>query len=207
MSQIRLVTVEVEDAGATQALHRALGVDDSVRSRPAAAESSGFRGFALSLVVPHPSDVRSLVDAATDVGAAALKPPAKSLWGYGAVLRSPGGTVWTLASATKKDAAPAPTPPAERQDELVLQLGVADVAASKQFYLDQGFSVAKSYGRKYVEFTTGAITLTLSKVSGLAKSVGLSAGGTGSHRLVVHGDGTEFTDPDGFVWEAVREAP
>lgn len=37
---------------------------------------------------------------------------------------------------------------------ILLQQGVADVAASKQFYVDRGLAVAKSYGRRYVEFDT-----------------------------------------------------
>jgi hypothetical protein len=76
------------------------------------------------------------------------------------------------------------------------------VAASKRFYVDRGFPVAKSYGRRYVEFDTGPITLTLNKRPGLAKVAGVSADGTGSHRLTVGSDAGPFTDPDGFVWVA-----
>jgi hypothetical protein len=36
----------------------------------------------------------------------------------------------------------------------------------------------------------------------LAKVAGVSADGTGSHRLTVASDAGPFTDPDGFVWEA-----
>jgi hypothetical protein len=43
--------------------------------------------------------------------------------------------------------------PGHRQiGEIVLQLGVADVAASKRFYVDRGLTVTKSYGRRYAEF-------------------------------------------------------
>src|SRR5690606_15256237 len=38
----------------------------------------------------------------------------------------------------------------------VLLLGVADVASGKRFYADRGLAVAKSYGRKYVEFVASA---------------------------------------------------
>jgi hypothetical protein len=37
----------------------------------------------------------------------------------------------------------------------------------------------------------------------LAKVAGVSADGTGSHRLAIGSDTGNFADPDGFVWEAV----
>jgi hypothetical protein len=46
------------------------------------------------------------------------------------------------------------TTPGGDLDEIVLLLGAADVAASKRFYLDRGLEVARSFGRKYVEFAT-----------------------------------------------------
>jgi hypothetical protein len=72
-------------------------------------------------------------------------------------------------------------------------LGVADVAASKRFYVDQGLSVAKSCGRKYVEFATASspVKLALYGRRALAKDAGVSPGDAGP-----------FTDPDGFAWEA-----
>jgi hypothetical protein len=127
-----------------------------------------------------------------------LKPAAKSLWGYGGVVQAPDGTIVTVASSSKKD-----TGPATREiDELVLQLGVADVAASKRFYADRGFDVAKSYGRRYVQFDSGPVTLALYKRRGLAKVSGVSPDGSGSHRIAVGSDAGPFTDPDGFGWEA-----
>jgi hypothetical protein len=36
----------------------------------------------------------------------------------------------------------------------------------------------------------------------LAKDAGVAPEGTGSHRIVIGGDGGPFTDPDGFEWEA-----
>ena len=98
----------------------------------------------------QPATVNGLIDAALDAGATSLKPAAKSLWGYGGVVQAPDGTIWKVATSAKKD-----TGPATRQiDEIVLLLGVADVAASKRFYVDRGLAVAKSFGRKYVEFAT-----------------------------------------------------
>src|SRR5690606_11666536 len=128
-------------------------------------------------------------------GATSLKPAAKSLWGYGGVVQAPDGTIWTVASSAKKDTGPA----TEQIDEFVLQLGVADVAASKRFYVDRGFAVARSFGRRYVEFDTGPIKLTLYRRGALAKVAGVTADGSGSHRLVIGGDAEAFTDPDGFT--------
>ena len=99
---------------------------------------------------PSQPTVNGLIDAALDAGATSLKPAAKSFWGYGGVVQAPDGTIWKVATSAKKD-----TGPATRQiDQIVLLLGVADVAASKRFYVDRGLAVAKSFGRKYVEFAT-----------------------------------------------------
>jgi predicted lactoylglutathione lyase len=198
MASIEFVTIEVADTSRQLLLHRRLRLGRS--SAPASLGGTDDRLPRLHAVarrVPA-STVNGLVGAALDAGATSLKPPAKSLWGYGGVVQSPDGTILTVASSAKKD-----TGPATRQiDEIVLQLGVADVAASKRFYVDRGFAVAKSYGRRYVEFDTGPIKLTLHKRRALAKVAGVSADGTGSHRLTVGSDAGPFTDPDGFVWEA-----
>lgn len=104
----------------------------------------------------------------------------------------------TFASSSKKD-----TGPATRQvDDVVLQLGVDDVAASRQFYADHGFTVAKSFGRKYVEFDTGAVTLTLNRRKSLAKVAGVDPDGSDAHGVVIGGADGAFTDPDGFRWES-----
>lgn len=198
MATIEFVTIESEDVGAAEAFSAAaFDVRDRVRVRASQEPRSGFRGFTMSIVVSQPATVRNLIDSAVDAGATVLKPAAKSLWGYGGVVQAPDGTIWTVASSSKKDTAPA-TP---RIDEIVLQLGVADVAASKQFYAERGLTVAKSYGRKYVELDTGPVGLTLNKRAALAKTVGVPADGTGSHRLAIGSDAGAFTDPDGFIWE------
>lgn len=198
MGTIDFVTIEVADTAAAEAFYAAaFGLGDRVRVRASQPDTSGFRGFTLSLVVPQPSNVDQLIDSAHGAGATVLKPAARSLWGYGGVVQAPDGTVWTIASSSKKD-----TGPVSREiDALVLQLGVADVAASKQFYLDRGLSVAKSFGSRYVEFDTGAVKLTLNRREALAKAAGVPAAGTGSHRLMIGGDAGAFTDPDGFGWE------
>jgi predicted lactoylglutathione lyase len=139
------------------------------------------------------------MDAAVAAGATPLKPAAKSLWGYGGALRAPDGAIWTVASSAKKDTGPA----TRKIDEFVLQLGVEDVAASKRFYVDRGLAVAKSYGRRYVEFATSSspVKLALNKRRALAKVAGVSPDGTGSHRVAIGSDAGPFTDPDGFAWE------
>ncbi|TDD25300.1 glyoxalase [Nonomuraea diastatica] len=201
MASIECVTFEVADPEAAGDIYTtAFDLGTRVRLRSPAAPTTGFRGFTLSLVVSQPATVNALVDAALGAGATVLKPAAKSLWGYGGVVQAPDGTLWTVASSSKKD-----TGPATRQiDETVLQLGVADVAASKQFYVDRGFAVTKSYGRRYVEFAapSSPIKLSLYKRRALAKVVGVAPDGTGSHRLTIGSDAGPFTDPDGFVWEA-----
>jgi hypothetical protein len=84
-----------------------------------------------------------------------------------------------------------------RIDDLVVLLGVTDMTASKQFYVDRGLTVARSFGRKYVEFdlSNGPIKLALYGRRALAKVAGVSAEGTGSHRLAIGTDAGDFTDP------------
>ena len=199
MTSIEYITLEVADPTAANRFYPgALGLGAQVRVRASEAPTTGFRGFTLSLVVSQPATVNGLIGAALDAGATVLKPAAKSLWGYGGVVQVPDGTILTVASSTKKD-----TGPATRQiDDIVLQLGVADVAASKRFYVDRGLAVAKSYGRRYVEFDSGPVKLTLYKRRALAKVAGVSSDGTGTHGIVVGSDAGPFTDPDGFTWEA-----
>jgi predicted lactoylglutathione lyase len=201
MTSIDHIMLEATDPEAADHFYAsAFGLGDLVRVRASDAPTTGFRGFTMSLVVSQPATVDGLVDAAVDAGATPLKPPAKSLWGYGGALRAPDGTIWTLASSSKKN-----TGPATRQiDEIVLQLGAADVAASKRFYVDRGFDVGKSYGRRYVELATPSSPLKVAilKRDALAKVAGVPPEGTGSHRIAVCSDAGPFTDPDGFVWEA-----
>jgi hypothetical protein len=198
MASIEFVTLEVADPEAADRFNTAaFGLGPRVCVRASETPTTGFRAFTLSLIVSQPATVNGLIGAALDAGATPLKPAAKSLWGYGGVVQAPDGTIWTVASSTKKD-----TGPATRQiDDVVLQLGVADVAASKRFYVDSGLAVAKSYGGRYVELDTGPVKLTLYKRRALAKVAGVAPDGTGSHRLVIGSDAGPFTDPDGFAWE------
>jgi predicted lactoylglutathione lyase len=201
MISIESVTLEVADHTADNSFYaEAFGLDTQVRLRAAAAPTTGFRGYTLSLTVSQPANVNSLIDAALEAGASTLKPAAKSLWGYGGVVQAPDGAIWKVATSSKKDTGPA----TKQFDQMVLLLGVADVAASKKFYLDHGLTVARSFGRKYVEFATDSspVKLALYGRRALAKDAGVAPEGTGSHRLMIGSDAGSFTDPDGFAWEA-----
>jgi predicted lactoylglutathione lyase len=165
--------------------------------RASEAPSSGFRAFTLSLVVSQPATVDELLGAAVNAGATPLKPAKKSFWGYGGVVQAPDGTIWKVATSSKRNSGPA----TRQVDEIVLLLGVADVVASKQFYVDRGLEVGRSFARAYVEFTTTDIKLALYKRRALAKDAGVSPDGAGSHRIAIVSDVGRFTDPDGFAWE------
>ncbi|GAA1303889.1 glyoxalase [Streptomyces sanglieri] len=206
MASIETVTLEVADPAAAERFYAtAFGLDTQIRLRASEAPTTGFRGFTLALTVSRPATVDSLIDAALDAGATSLKPAAKSLWGYGGVVQAPDGTIWKVATSAKKD-----TGPATRQiDEIVLLLGVADVVASKRFYVGQGLAVAKSFSRMYVEFAAGEspVKLALYRRRALAKDLGVPPEGTGTHGLVIGGAASgPFTDPDGFAWEAASSA-
>ncbi|MER7495068.1 glyoxalase [Streptomyces pharetrae CZA14] len=207
MNSIDFVTLEVADtAAAARFYSTAFGLDSAqVRLRGSQAPTTGFRGFTLSLVVSQPGNVDALVGAAREAGATVLKPASKSLWGYGGVVQAPDGTIWQIATSAKKD-----TRPVTRDvDEIVLLLGVEDVKASKQFYVGQGLTVGKSFGGKYVEFAAGpgTVKLSLYKRRALAKVAGVPADGSGSHRIVLSGATSPFSDPDGFVWESTVPVP
>ncbi len=197
---ITSVTLEVPDPAAADAFyHAAFGLGPLLNLRASDAPTTGFRGFTLSLVVSQPSTVDALVGAALDAGATALKPVTKGFWGYGGVICAPDGTIWKVATSAKKD-----TGPASREiDDVVLLLGATDVAATKRFYVGHGFEVARSFGRKYVEFASSPshVKLALYGRRALAKDAGVPQEGTGSHRIVMRSDAGSFTGPDGFAWE------
>jgi predicted lactoylglutathione lyase len=204
MTNIDTITLEVADPTAARRFYTtAFGLDTQIRLRASQAPTTGFRGFTLSLTVSQSADVDALIDAALAAGATAPKPAVKSLWGYGGVVQAPDGTIWKVATSAKKNTGPA----TRHIDDIVLLLGATDVAASKRFYLDHGLTVAKSFGRMYVEFAAGTspVKLALYRHRALAKDAGVPPEGTGSHRLAIGGTGS-FTDPDGFTWEATSMA-
>jgi catechol 2,3-dioxygenase-like lactoylglutathione lyase family enzyme len=201
MTSIETVTLEVADPTAADRFYTAaFGADTPVRTRASESPTTGFRGFTLSLTVSGPATVRGFIDAALEAGATSLKPVTKSFWGYGGVVQAPDGTIWKVATSEKKDSGP----DTRQFDEFVLLLGVADVAATKRFYVDHGLPVAKSYGRKYVQFATPSspVGFGLYGRRALAKDAGVTPDGTGSHRLTIGSDAGPFTDPDGFAWES-----
>ncbi|MFF7244686.1 glyoxalase [Embleya sp. NPDC008237] len=205
MATIASVTLDVADPSAAHHFYAtAFGLDTQLRLRASNAPTTGFRGFALALTVSQPADVDALIGAALEGGATSLKPATKSLWGYGGVVRAPDGTIWKVATSEKKNTGPA----TRTIDDIVLLLGVADVVASKRFYVERGLVVAKSFSRVYVEFAAGAgpVKPALYRRRALAKDVGVAPDGTGSHRLTIGGDAGTFTDPDGYAWEAAVPA-
>jgi hypothetical protein len=200
MTSIESVTLEVPDPSTAEAFYdSAFGLGSKLALRASETPTSGFRGFTLSLVVSQPATVDELIGAALDAGATSLKPVKKGFWGYGGVVRAPEGTIWKVATSSKKNSGPA----TRQIDQVVLLLGTADVAASKRFYTDRGLEVARSFGRKYVEFAgdSAPVKLALYGRRALAKDAGVDAEGTGSHRIVIGNDVGSFTDPDGFAWE------
>lgn len=200
MTSIASLTLGVTDPSAAESFYRkAFDGAVPVLTRADETPTTGFRGFTVSLVVSQPSTAAALIDATLAAGATALKPAAKSFWGYGGVVQAPDGTIWKIATSEKKDTGPA----TRRVDDVVLLLGVADMVASKRFYVDRGLTVAKSFGRKYTEFasTPGTVKLALYGRRGLAKDAGVAPDGSGSHRLTIGGDAGAFTDPDGFDWQ------
>jgi catechol 2,3-dioxygenase-like lactoylglutathione lyase family enzyme len=198
MTSLDAITLEVADLAAAERFYaNAFGLGSRLRLREARGPATGFRGFTLSLTVAQPADVNVLIGAALDAGATVLKPAAKSMWGYGGVVQAPDGTIWKVATSAKKDTGPT----TGQIESIVLLLGATDVGASRQCYLDQGFTVGKSFGRMYVEFaSSGPVKLALYRRRALAKDAGVSPEGSGSHRIVMNG-AARFTDPDGFAWE------
>jgi predicted lactoylglutathione lyase len=206
-TSLEYVTLEVDDLTAAERFYTAaFGLGPQVRLQASEAPTSGFRAFTLSLVVSQPASVNAFVRAALDAGATSLKPAGKQFWGgYSGVVQAPDGTIWKVATSSKKN-----TGAATREiDEIVLLLGVADFVASKRFYVDHGLQVAKSFARAYVEFAAPSkhIKLGVYKRRALAKDAGVSPDGSGSHRLVIASDAGPFTDPDGFAWHAPVEDP
>ncbi|MFI7004662.1 glyoxalase [Nocardia sp. NPDC050175] len=198
---IESVTLEVSDPGAATAFYdAAFGLGDKLHIRATDTPTNGFRGYILSLVVSQPSTVDSLIGTALDAGAATIKPAKKSFWGYGGVIQAPDGAIWKVATSAKKDTGPA----TRAVDDFVVLLGVDNVKATKQFYVDRGLTVGKSFGSKYVEFEAPAssVKLALYGRKAAAKDAGVDPEGTGSHRIVLGSGIGPFVDPDGFVWEA-----
>jgi hypothetical protein len=205
MTAIHHLTFDVAESAAADAWYAAaFGIGDRIRVREGQPPTTGFRGFAVSLVVAQPSIVDSLTGTAIEGGATVLKPAAKGFWGYSGVLRDPYGVIWKIATSAKKNTGPA----GRDVDDIVLLLGASDVGATKRHYLGHGLPLTKSFGSKYVEFGTAPIKLALYTRRAAAKDLGVDAAGTGSHRLTIGADAGTFADPDGFAWApALAPAP
>jgi predicted lactoylglutathione lyase len=199
MTSFESLTLEVSDLETAGTFYQAVGLSPYLNLRATDETTTGFRGFALSLVVSQPGDVDAIISAGLEAGGTTLKAAEKSFWGYGGVVLAPDGTILKVATSKKKDSGPA----TKNIDQVALLLGVADVKASKRFYVERGLTVAKSFGGKYVEFATpaSAVTLALYPRRALAKDTAVSEEGTGSRRIVIGSDAGSLTDPDGFVWE------
>jgi len=200
MSFIDTLIIEAAYPAAARAFYdRAFGPGLPVEVRAGESPTSGFRGFHISLSLAQPADVDALAESAVAAGAEVIKPVTKSLWGYGGVLRAPDGAIWKVVSSSKKNTGPV----SRAYQSVVLLIGADDVAASKAYYVERGFGVAKSFGRKYVEFESGggAVTLGLLGRKALAKDAGVPMAGSDTHRLALRGGTSAGTDPDGFAWE------
>ncbi|GAA1963789.1 VOC family protein [Agromyces allii] len=198
------LVVETDDTERARAFYAAaFDLGDRIRVRRSEAPTSGFRGFTISLLASQPANVHALYDSAIAAGATAVKPVSKSLWGVGGTFRAPDGSVWTIATSSKKD-----TTPAEREiDSIVLLLGPADVGAAKRFYTERGLRAGKSFGA-YVEFELpgSPVQFGLNARKALAKAAGVPLDGDGSHRLAIGGGAAAFSDLDGFAWEPAADA-
>ncbi len=145
------------------------------------AKLSRFRDLARGR---RPYGRRFLPRSRDRAGATVLKPAKKSFWGgYGGVVQAPDGAIWKVASSSKK-----PTgAPTREFDDLVLLLGVDDVAATKQFYVDRGFTVggrATAANTSSSRAARGSVKLALYGRKAAAKDAGVDAAGSGGASAV-----------------------
>ncbi|KAA1415440.1 glyoxalase [Nocardioides humilatus] len=178
MNSIDTITLDVTDVAAArtfyeQAFGPSFDTGAVLELHAVDAAPTGFQGFTVSLVMAQPSDVNAVFEAALAAGATAIKPVTKSFWGYGGTLLAPDGAIWKIACSAKKDSAPV----ARTAQDVVLLLGCEDVAATKRDYLEKGLTVARSFGKKYVEFEAGGspVKVALYGRKALAKDAGVPA--------------------------------
>ena len=209
------ITLGVPDAEAAYAFYTAADVhgtghltfepvDELAREVGSSPTTTGFRGYVLSSIFSGPSEVEALLAAASDGGAAVIKPAKKQFFGeFAASYRAPDGTVWKLAAASKKDLSPVPDPPVPV--ETAIYLGVAAPKASKMFYEALGMQADHDYGNKFVDFVVadGASRLGLLPRDGLAKDVGVEAHGDGFTAAVLTHSVASREEVDALVAAAV----
>ena len=112
-----------------------------------------------------------------------------------------GFLVWKVATSAKKDTGPA----TKEIDQIVLLLGVADVGASKRFYVDRGLTVGKAL-RQHVRRVRVALECgQAGALQGAARSPRTpgtrktAAARTGSSSTATQ---SAHTDPNEFAWPA-----
>ena len=201
MTTIESVTLEAADATAAEAFYKeAFELGDTVQVRESQAPTSGFRGFTLSLVVAQPSTVDSLVRSALDAGATELKPVKKSFWGYGGVVQAPDGTIWKVATSSKKDTGPA-DPRGRRGRAAAGRRGrQGDQAVLRRPRPDRRQELRQQV-RRVRDARLGPSSSRSTPAERRPRTPAShrrAAARTGSSSTASSGP---FTDPDGFVWE------
>lgn len=179
-------------------------------SSPKEHSSRGL--IVVNYIVAQPREVTRIIDAASSAGAEVLRPGKKGFFGgFAGSFRSPDGSVWKISSPHKKDTAPASALP--RPTEVVIMLGVADMTESRKFYKNQGFTVDRDYGTKFVDFTFNkpAFRLAIMPHKALAKDVGVEnstpepGGGLVlcTSRSMQHRGDPSIIDPDSIAWKII----
>ncbi|MDV6014640.1 VOC family protein [Haloechinothrix sp. LS1_15] len=180
------------------------GIEELTSDAGADPATSGFRGYIVSYVVSQPSEVASLVDAASRNGAKVHKPAKKALFGaFSGVFQAPDGAVWKVAAPTKKDTGPAGDPPLPTETGIIL--GVSDPKVSRAFYVALGMTVDRDYGTSYIDFhpNPGTCRFCLMPRKDLAKDVGIDRDGAGSSAMVLDRRAGSRHEVDARLAEAV----
>lgn len=196
---IENLTIEVDDVPAADAFYQALAVGPRVHPAPMTTPLTGFRGYVLGLQASQPADVDALVASALEAGGQIVTEASRSMRRYGATLTAPDGTVVRVSSPARTNAGPA----SRELEEIVLHLGVDELARTRAFYLERGLELSKRLGRLRVETADGAVGLSFTVREKLARDAGVEADGDRrAHGLILVGGAESFIDPDGFVWVA-----
>ena len=199
MTSIDTVTLEVADPAAAAVFYKAaFDLGDRLQLSASEAPTSGYRGFTLALGVSAPATVDALIGAAIDAGATPIKPPKKSVWGYGGVVQAPDGTIWKVVVRRRRTAA---QPPARSTRSCCCWGSRTSPRASGS---------TSSAGCPWEELRA-EVRRVLTRRGSSSRSSGAARWprtrawprmATGSHRIVIGSDAGSFTDPDGFAWEA-----
>lgn len=224
------ITLGAHDSQSARTFYGSALVPAAGKVRPAEFDenSSGFQGYTVSYIVTQPTEVETVLTAASSAGAKVLKPGKKMLFGaFSGVFQAPDGSVWKVAAPTKKDTGPASDHPIPT--EIAALLGVESPKASKAFYETLGFRTDRDYGNKYIDFAPvdGSCRLGLTTRKALAKDAGVDEGTPGPRNLVLEHraasrdaadtllakakeagatvSGDRFADPDGYLWQIIAD--